>query len=367
VSLSRLAGAAVLSFAATLFVVGTGWDIQWHSAVGRDKVLTPPHTFMLAGIILLGLVSLGLILLDTWRAHRGAGVDDGNSSRMLRVFQAPVGLAVTGVGALLAALAFPLDDYWHTLYGIDVVLLAPFHVMLGFSVILAELGVLFLLASEANRRPEGRGKLAVQAGFAAQMGVTLTTMLIYAVQGDSPQGLGQAGSYSYLIYPIILALVLPIGLLTALWATRRPGAASVAALTVLAIRQIMYIVLPGLMDQAVASEGLSYRPNAPDFMVTPYAFPGGILLLALVLDGVYWLVRRRGMATGWPLAGAAFVLALVATVLDQPWVRVLVGYYYRDMNAQAMWWATLPLTLGAAVAGIALAALASRSLSVVRQ
>jgi hypothetical protein len=33
-------------------------------------------------------------------------------------------------GALLARLAFPLDDRWHALYGIDVPPCAPFHVMI---------------------------------------------------------------------------------------------------------------------------------------------------------------------------------------------------------------------------------------------
>src|SRR4051812_42997368 len=60
----RLAGATITGLATTLFLFGTAWDIQWHPAVGRDRALTSPHQFMLAGIGLAGLVALALIVLD---------------------------------------------------------------------------------------------------------------------------------------------------------------------------------------------------------------------------------------------------------------------------------------------------------------
>ena len=59
---------------------------------------------------------------------------------------------MAGFGALLGALAFPLDDYWHTLYGIDVTLWAPFHVMIISSMVMVGVGTLFVIASELNSR-----------------------------------------------------------------------------------------------------------------------------------------------------------------------------------------------------------------------
>ena len=121
----RLIGAVLITLAMAIFIIGTAWDIQWHPSVGRDRVLTGPHLVLLGGIALSGLLSLAMILLDSWRAWRGRTVDDRNSTAILGVFRAPIGLFAAGVGALTAALAFPLDDYWHTLYGIDVTLWAP--------------------------------------------------------------------------------------------------------------------------------------------------------------------------------------------------------------------------------------------------
>jgi hypothetical protein len=41
--------------------------------------------------------------------------------------------------ALLSAIAFPLDNYWHQLYGLDVTIWSPFHVMIISGMVLAGL------------------------------------------------------------------------------------------------------------------------------------------------------------------------------------------------------------------------------------
>ena len=94
-----------------------------------------------------GLASLALVLWESWLAARRPQAAPGGT-RLLWIFRAPIGAAVAGTGALLAAIAFPLDDYWHTLYGIDVTLWAPFHVMIVGSVLLIGVGTLFMLAAE---------------------------------------------------------------------------------------------------------------------------------------------------------------------------------------------------------------------------
>src|SRR5690242_13686179 len=82
----RLTGALLLALSTIAFVAGAAWDIQWHPSVGRDRALTSPHILLLSGIALSGLVSLALILLDSWRAMRGRGVDDSNSTLLLGIF-----------------------------------------------------------------------------------------------------------------------------------------------------------------------------------------------------------------------------------------------------------------------------------------
>ncbi len=79
--------------AVALFLFGTAWDVQWHVSVGRDRLLTAPHLLMLASIALAGLTSLATVLLKRSRVNAG--------------------VVLSGVAALLAAVAFVLDDYWH--------------------------------------------------------------------------------------------------------------------------------------------------------------------------------------------------------------------------------------------------------------
>jgi hypothetical protein len=116
------------------FVYGAAWDIQWHLQVGRDRPLTPPHLALLGGIALTGAAALIAIPAFTLAARRGA---DGPTRQRgwwkLGPVAAPPGVSLAGAGALLSALAFPLDNYWHGIYGLDVTIWAPFRDDLGMA------------------------------------------------------------------------------------------------------------------------------------------------------------------------------------------------------------------------------------------
>jgi hypothetical protein len=322
---------------------------------------------MLAGIGLAGLVALFLILLDTWRARQGGAVGPHNSSRMFRVFQAPVGLALAGFGSLLATVAFPLDDYWHSLYGIDVTLWAPFHVMIIAGVLMIGLGTLYVVASEMNRLAVGRTRTLAEGGFLALLAVVLSTLTLFLVQGESSEGLIRLGSYEFVVYPVLVATALPIFLVSALLVTRRPGAATFVALVFVAIRQAMFVFVPWAMDQAVAAEGLAYRPNGPQHVLTPFAYPAAIIVVGLALDLVYGLTRRQGR-TGTLLLGAMAVIApLAITLWEKPWLATLATYYYPNLDANGALLRAMPFTVAGALAGLGLAVLLSRGLRAVRQ
>src|SRR5256885_7526418 len=54
----RLTGGLVALLGAIISFVGTSWDIQWHTLIGRDRTLIPPHEMMLAGITIGGIAAL---------------------------------------------------------------------------------------------------------------------------------------------------------------------------------------------------------------------------------------------------------------------------------------------------------------------
>ena len=55
---------------AIIFLEGTSWDIQWHSYIGRDRTLIPPHLMMLSGVALSGISGLLTVLIESWWARR---------------------------------------------------------------------------------------------------------------------------------------------------------------------------------------------------------------------------------------------------------------------------------------------------------
>ena len=133
---ARIAAAAAFLCGVLLALLGFAWDVQWHLAVGRDRPLTPPHLLLLSGIALSGLLALAGVLSGTLAARarpRPAPAPDDavqlGATTFLGVFRAPLGVYVAGVGALLSAMAFPLDDYWHRLYGIDARSMGPHDAM----------------------------------------------------------------------------------------------------------------------------------------------------------------------------------------------------------------------------------------------
>src|SRR5438552_17962463 len=105
---------------------------------------------MYTGIGAAGLVALTVVMLDTLRYYRKApGVDDASTVSIFWIFHAPIGYVILGFGALIDLVAAPLDNYWHILYGIDVTLWSPFHLMGTVGGIVVGLGIAFVFASEA--------------------------------------------------------------------------------------------------------------------------------------------------------------------------------------------------------------------------
>src|ERR1700732_1964605 len=56
--LTTLLGAVISYFALS-------WDVQWHTFVGRDRTLTPPHILLLSGIAACGIGALVAVIVET--------------------------------------------------------------------------------------------------------------------------------------------------------------------------------------------------------------------------------------------------------------------------------------------------------------
>ena len=293
----RLAlGWAVLT-GALLFFFGTCWDIQWHTYVGRDRTLIPPHLMMLTGVILSGSAAFVAILAETvWT--RGRPEQDRYTVPVAGLFHGPLGAYVAGFAALTAGIAFPLDSYWHALYGIDVAIWAPFHIMFLTSMGAVALGGIYMLHSAGNLAPRvhfRRGGKAAAWGSALALAATLalfTLLLPDALSTDHPIGIPFDGQ-TISLYPLLAGLLGSVVLVAAV--TAQPGrwsARRVAALY-LGCALLAGVLVGPASDALVQWEGLSYRhPGDPHLPGVTLLWPLAPLLAAFLLDR--FARRRRG-------------------------------------------------------------------------
>src|SRR5215831_16876801 len=175
VSTLRLVLGLTALLGAIIFLEGTSWDIQWHSFIGRDRTLIPPHLMMLSGVALSGISGLLSVLIESVWARRNTLIAQCGVG-FAEIFSGPLGAYIVGFTALTAAVAFPLDAYWHALYGIDVAIWAPFHIMFVASMGLVSLGVTYLLLFTA-RLAERAGSSGLRRAAYVGVALTLATLL----------------------------------------------------------------------------------------------------------------------------------------------------------------------------------------------
>jgi hypothetical protein len=350
--LARVILGSMVLTGATAYLIGFAWDIQWHLAVGRDRPFIVPHLMVLSGIAISGLAALSAILVETVAAHGNpAGAPPGTTH--LGSFQGPRGAYLAGFGALASTIAFPLDNYWHSLYGIDVSLWAPFHVMITSGMMLAGLGAVYILASAANlaeRAGACTTSTVVRTGVLAGLASVLGLLFVNLTQAVTPDGLRQGLFGPFALYPILVALFGSFVLVGAALSFRWPGAATGTALVYLLLRQVLFAFVPPAVDAVVRLEGQTYRPTAPIVTFVPFAMPQWLILAAVLLDLAVWLARRRG----WPL-GAVVVTStvagfLVVAALDTNWMAFGMAKF-PTFDGRSVLAASLPWTGLSAIVG----------------
>ena len=117
-------GAALWTLLLSKLLAGWGvqWDIQWHVLIGRDSFWIPPHVMTYAGVALSVIVSFGVLAWESVRRR------DGGDLRILGL-SGTRGFHLAAWGIALTVLAAPIDDLWHRLFGLDVTLWSPPHLL----------------------------------------------------------------------------------------------------------------------------------------------------------------------------------------------------------------------------------------------
>lgn len=370
----RTLAAAVLVVALFLASSGLAWDIRWHTLVGRDSFWSPPHLLMYGGVALAGLVALGMVLHTSvryWR--RDPALDDGNTVAVFGMFHGPLGCVMAGFGIAVLLLAAPGDNYWHELYGLDVALWAPFHLMGLIAGGIAGLGLLYAVTAEATRaRRLGQfharlldySGLDLLALFVASG--LLSGLLMIAQPATVLFPTTVLGPLEVLTYPLLVALAVSLMGVACVRFTGRPGSATLMA-GLFVLRQVgLGLLLSWATRATVALQGLEYRQAVTDPGFGPFliATTAALLLPAVAIDLVALWARHRDLSDvrAAALAGGAAALPLFAFGV---WLVSYVVQHARALGtplefvipplppAGAVWLA-LPLTLALGALGGAL-------------
>lgn len=168
-----------------LSLFATYWDDAWHTDIGRDDALIPPHLLLYGAVAVIGTVVAGWGLLTLRRTRSVVAV--------LR--QRP--LLVSAAGGLVTLASAPADAAWHEAFGRDAVIWSPPHMLTVFGSLALLCGVLAGLRATAP-------KMIWWAGGALLLGSA--TMAVLEFETDVPQ-------FSERLY-------LPVLLVAALYAVR---------------------------------------------------------------------------------------------------------------------------------------------------
>jgi hypothetical protein len=182
---------------------GLTWDIQWHLLIGRDTFWIPPHLMMYGGITAALLVTVAVLTWDTIAARRGAPV---RGAVTILGLSSTRGVHLAAWGVALVLLAAPIDDLWHRLFGLDVTLWSPPHLLGLFGSAVNTLGTLRLAIETYPARSRLRLAALLLGGALLYVGVRVVLEPAWLTAYTR-------GGVAFHAFAILGALLLPLALL----------------------------------------------------------------------------------------------------------------------------------------------------------
>lgn len=227
-------------------LLGMYWDIALHIGVGRDEgpLANPAHYPIMFG--LFGISAAGVLACVLPREERPGPA----AVRLSRTLHAPVGGVLLAGAGSYALLGFPLDDVWHRIFGQDVTLWGPTHLMLigGAGLSLVAMAILYEEGLiEHGPASDRRARARTYALRSFIMGGMLIGLSVFQAEFDF--GVPQ---FRLVLQPFLIAVAAALALVAArLWIGR--GGAIAAALFYLAVRGGVSVVVGPVLGELWAA------------------------------------------------------------------------------------------------------------------
>ncbi len=300
-------------------LLGFLWDVSLHAGQGRDAgpLANPAHYLILYGLFALFVAGMSAVVYP--RDGEKPGIA---SVRITRNWYAPVsGLMIASCG-LYALIGFPLDDVWHRMFGQDVTLWGPTHLMLIGGAGLATGGIILL-----HREGEyGRNKAGTTSPewlrtitYSIIFGALIIGLSVFQAEFDF--GVAQ---FRMVFQPMLIALAGALSLVAARLFVGR-GAAIGAAVFFLLIRGIVSFVVTDVMGEA--------------HHVFPLYLGSAILIELLGLTSL----KDKPLAFG---AVGGLLIGTIGSVIELAWVGLVFQFPWEP----GMWLEGLLMTVPVAIA-----------------
>jgi hypothetical protein len=234
---------AVATVSLLTAVFGMYWDISLHIDNGRDPgpLANPAHYFILVG--LFGIFSAGFFAMVLPKEKPSTV-----AVRIGRDWWAPLGGVLICACGAFSLIGFPLDDIWHRLFGQDVTLWGPTHLMLigGAAMTLVGIAVLSIEGLRANAAAETPLVELTHTRMARAVALTGGLMLgLSTFQAEFDFGVPQ---FQLIFQPLMLMVAAGVGLVLAR-VYAGPGAALGAAGFFILLRGILALVVGPVLGQ----------------------------------------------------------------------------------------------------------------------
>jgi hypothetical protein len=283
-------------------VLGMYWDISLHIDNGRDDgpLANPAHYLILVGLY-------GVLLAGALSAALSSERPSDTAFRFGSDWWIPAGGVLIAACGAFALSGFPLDDLWHRIFGQDVTLWGPTHLMLIGGGSLAVLGGMALMSEAFGRLGDDPGRHGPRVLLLLRRSLLLGGFLVALAtcQGEFDFGVPQ---FRQVLHPILIMLAAGIGLVTARVYLGRGGALQ-AVLGYVVIRGFLAIMVGGVWDQTL--------PHFPLYIAE-----------ALIVEAVFARAGKRSpVATG---AIAGVLIGTIGLAAEWGWSHVWMPYPWRE-------------------------------------
>lgn len=291
---------------------GLAVDLQWHTDVGRDKLFTPPHIMILAGIIPTSIMLSSYIFWYSFISNQEEKV-----GFYIGPFIAPTSLWMMVCGLITLVLGGLYDDFWHTSYGIDTTIITPPHVWTFAGGMLVEVATIALALQMKNRLKDDCPKWLNLIILGTLWALVYHFHLAFANFLDPRVWSFEILNLNIILHFIFAGATLMIFLPLADRWLGKNGAISLSGL-LLGSQLLFLILVPFLVSTFMTSEHF-FRPGSPHTTWAAHCLPW------LLLPGLLFVKKFSSLEN----PNSMIALVILADVV---WLPTFIDYIPQEVG-----------------------------------